>query len=42
MKIACPKRPTTHPDRNLDREEAIEVMFQAVAAGGGSRLLDAA
>ncbi len=32
MKIACPKRPTTHPDRHLDREEAIEVMFQAVAA----------
>ncbi|NRP75943.1 hypothetical protein ILFOPFJJ_06867 [Ensifer psoraleae] len=27
-----PKRPTTHPDRHLDCEKAIENMFQAVAA----------
>ncbi|MDW9620210.1 hypothetical protein [Sinorhizobium meliloti] len=32
MKIARPIRPTTHPDRHLDCEEAIADMFQAVAA----------
>lgn len=32
MKIARPKRPTTHPDRHLDCEETIEAAFQAVAA----------
>ncbi|PLU02515.1 hypothetical protein [Sinorhizobium medicae] len=32
MKIAGPKRPTAHPDRHLDCEEALEAMFQAVAA----------
>ncbi|MGX1259987.1 hypothetical protein [Sinorhizobium fredii] len=32
MKIPHPIRPTTHPDRHLDCEEAIEAMFQAVAA----------
>lgn len=32
MKIAGPKRPTTHPDRHLDCDAVIEAMFQAVAA----------
>ncbi|WP_050988359.1 hypothetical protein [Sinorhizobium sp. CCBAU 05631] len=32
MKITRPKRQPTHPDRHLDCEEAIEDLFQAVAA----------
>lgn len=36
MKIPHPKRPTTHPDRHLDCEEAIEDMFRAVLAAAES------